>query len=243
LIVVPDWQDVGDDVANTLARYVSEGGNLLLCGAENARLFSSIFNLRVASRAANHTYLVADDSGFAEVTGSWVEVEAAQPEVVAFAYRTVDTRKNMLPLAIRLDHGKGSVLVCPGPIFSTYGNDSSPIIRSVVRRLLVPLHAPIVSLDGDYENLEIILRKKDNQTLIHLVNSAGAPVTGEFRHTGVVPPTGPIRLRMRLPAAPSSVVLEPEGTLLKGEYEAGEWRGILPDLHIHSIVRVSGEST
>jgi hypothetical protein len=243
LIVVPDWQDVGDDVANTLARYVSEGGNLLLCGAENARLFSSIFNLRVASRAANHTYLVADDSGFAEVTGSWIEVEAAQPEVVAFAYRTVDTRKNMLPLAIRLDHGKGSVLVCPGPIFSTYGNDSSPIIRSVVRRLLVPLHAPIVSLDGDYENLEIILRKKDNQTLIHLVNSAGAPVTGEFRHTGVVPPTGPIRLRMRLPAAPSSVVLEPEGTLLKGEYEAGEWRGILPDLHIHSIVRVSGEST
>ena len=100
----------------------------------------------------------------------------------------------------------------------------------------------MVSLEGDHADLEIVLRKKDARTLIHLINPAGTPVTGEFRHTGIVQRTGPIRFKVRLPAAPSSVTLEPEGTLLTGKYEGGEWHGILPDLHVHSIVRVSGES-
>ena len=117
LIVVPDWLDVGEEVAMTLARYIAGGGKLLLCGAENTHLFSGIFDLRVVVPVANHTYFLADDSGFAEVTGNWVELEAPQPEIAAFAYRAVDARKDMLPLAVHLDHEKGAVLVLPWPDF------------------------------------------------------------------------------------------------------------------------------
>ena len=53
--------------------------------------------------------------------------------MVAHAYPTPDTRKDALPLAVRVMHGKGTVVVCPGPIASAYGNGSTPIIRSVVR--------------------------------------------------------------------------------------------------------------
>jgi hypothetical protein len=242
LIVVPDWKDIGDELASTLAGYVAGGGKVLLCGAENARLFSSILNLRLSGPAQEHKYSVADENGFAEVAGSWIQIDAQQQEIMAHAYRTLDTRKSTVPLAVRVHHGKGTVVVCPGPIASAYGNTRTPILRSIVRPIVEDLHAPMVRLDGDFPALEIVLRKKDGQTLIHLINSAGAPNISELCHTGIVPRTGPIQLRIGLPSAPSQVVLEPEGTLLTGEYQAGEWRGLLPDLHVHSIIRIKGRA-
>ena len=240
LLVVPDWRDIGDEVAGTLTGYVANGGKLLLCGAPNARLFSSALNLRFTGEMAEQICFVADESGFAQLPGSWIHIDAPQADVIASAYRSLDARKDSFPLAVRMTHGKGTVVVCPGPIASAYGNGSTPIIRSVVRPIVEQLHAPIVRLDGDHPALEVVLRKKDGQTLLHLINSAGAPDTSEFRHSGVVPSTGPIHLRMQLPSAPSKVFHEPEGTPLTGEYKSGEWRGLLPDIHIHSIIRFQG---
>jgi hypothetical protein len=95
--------------------------------------------------------------------------------------------------------------------------------------------------------IEVVLRKKNGQLLIHLINTEGAPVTSEFRHSGVVPQTGPIRIRIRLCEPPLKVFLEPDGTLLSGEYVStestgGEWSGVVPDLHIHTIIRIQGRA-
>jgi hypothetical protein len=240
LIFVPDWSDIGPEIVSTLTSYVAEGGQLLLCGAENARLFAANFKLRLTSEAQQHTYFLADESGFAQVPGNWVQIDAPQADVLARAYHTSDTRKESQALAVRVTHGKGTVVVCPGPVVSAYAGGSTPIIRSVMRSIVEPLHTPIMRLEGDYPAVEIVLRKKDGQTLVHLINASGAPVTAEFRHSGMVTSTGPIRLRMRLPSAPSKVILEPEGTPLAGGYQSGEWRGLLPDLHVHSILRVVG---
>jgi hypothetical protein len=151
-----------------------------------------------------------------------------------------DTRGEALPLAIRAVHGKGTVVVCAGPIASAYGNGSTPIIRSVMREMVAPLHAPMVRMDGNYPALEVVLRKKEGQILVHFVNSAGAPDTAEQRHSGIVPSSGPIRLHIRLSRAPAKVWVEPGGGLLTGEYKAGEWTGVVPDLHVHSFLRLEG---
>jgi hypothetical protein len=129
-------------------------------------------------------------------------------------------------------------VLCPGPIASAYGNGSTPIIRSVVRAIVEPLHAPMVRMDGEYPALEVVLRKKDGHLLIHLLNSAGAPDTAEYRHSGIIPSSGPVRFRIRLSRAPSKVWIEPQATPLKGEYKAGEWTGVLPVLNVHSFLRV-----
>jgi hypothetical protein len=168
-----------------------------------------------------------------------MEIDARPADIVATGYRTADTRKDAVPIAIRVKHGQGTVVVCPGPIASMYGGASSPILRSAVRHIMAQLLEPVVRLDGEYPAVEVVLRKKDGYTLIHLINTAGAQVTGEFRHSGIVPHTGPVKLRIRLAKAPSQMILEPEGTLLTGEYDRGVWHGLIPDLHVHSMIRVS----
>jgi hypothetical protein len=248
LMVLPDWKDVGDDVVNTLAEYVNNGGKLLVCGAENARLLSGVFGLKLKGAAQEHSYFVEDESGLAELHGSWVEMDAAPKDVVAEAYRMRDARKDALPLGVRVQYGKGTAIVCATGLTSSYDKASTPIFKSIVRGMVSSLHAPLVTLEGDYPAVEIVLRKKDGYTLIHFINTEGAPVTSEFRHTGVVPPKGPIRFRFRQPGPPAKillgpdVVLEPEDTVLPRRYEAGEWHGLLPDLHIHAIVRIASGS-
>jgi hypothetical protein len=255
LIVVPDWQDIGEEVAATLTRYMASGGKLLLFGADNALLFSATLGLRLAGKAQERTYFVADGSGFAQITGSWIGTDAAESRIVAHAYRAPDTRPGAtagvgdaaLPLAVRLPYGKGTAVVCLGPIASAYGSDSTPILRSLVLGWLEPVHPSIVRLNPENPAIEAVLRKKNGQLLIHLINTEGAPVTGEFRHSGVVPQTGPIRIRIRLSEPPLKVFLEPDGTLLSGEYVStestgGEWSGVVPDLHIHTIIRIQGRA-
>ncbi len=255
LIVVPDWQDIGEEVVTIITRYVAGGGKLLLFGADNARLFSSILGLRLTGPAQERSYFVADESQLAQITGSWIGISAAESRIVARAYRTPDTRPGptadakyaALPLAVYLPHGKGSVVVCPGPIASTYGNDSAPILRSLVLSWLEPVHPPKVRLIPENPAIEVVLRMKNGQTLVHLINTEGAPVTGELRDSGVVPRTGPLRLRIRLSEPPLNVFLEPAGTPLPGEYlstesTGGEWSGVVPDLHVHSIIRVEGRT-
>jgi hypothetical protein len=255
LIVVPDWKDMGKEVAATLTKYVEDGGKLLLFGAENARLFSSALGLRFTGPAQEMTYFVAGEMGFAQITGSWIELDAPTNQFAAHAFRNPDSRpattpftsKSALPLAVHVPHGKGSVVVCPGPIASSYGSDSTPILRSLVLNLLKPVYAPMVHLYPENPAIEVVLRKKIGQMLIHLINSEGTPVTSEFRHSGVVPRTGPIRLRIRLSEPPLNVFLEPDGPPLSGEYlstesTVGEWSGVVPDLHVHSIIRVQGRA-
>jgi hypothetical protein len=189
LIVVPDWKDIGDSVADILTGYVRNGGKMVVFGNENASLFVARLNLRMLGPASERTYFVADDSGFAQVHGNWMEFDAAQTQVVAYGYSAPDTRKDRIPIAALVRNGKGSAVVCPVPITSLYASDTTPVFRSLMRGILEPLLKPMVRLDGDYPALEIVLRQKAGQTLIHLINTDGVPVANGFRHSGVVPNT------------------------------------------------------
>jgi hypothetical protein len=239
MIVVPDWQDIGDEAADTLTKYAGDGGKLAIFGAENATLFADRLGMHFAGPPADQMYSLADDTGFTMVRGRWLEFDPMQPHILAYCYPAVDTRKDSKTIASLIEHGEGSVVVCTGPLLSGYEAVFSPILRSLVREILKPLPQPAVRLDKDYPALEIVLRKKDGQMLVHLINVEGAFVSDEQTFDGMVPNTGPIRLHIKLPKPPLQAVLEPEGAPIDGEYRNGEWSCVLPGLHIHSIIRIA----
>jgi hypothetical protein len=241
LVVVPDWKDLGEEVASVLTGYATGGGKLLLCGAENARLFAGALHLKLKVVEPSQERFVAGDGGFAALQGPWAEVDAPAEQVLMKAYRSVDTRKDASPLGIQMPLGKGTVIVCPGPLMSGYGTTRASVIRAVGRRFAALLHEPAVRFSSEHPEIEIVMRRKDGRMFIHLINLAGATVTGEFRSSGVALGTGPLNISVRLPLAASRVVLEPEGTELAGRYRDGRWNGTVPSLEIHSILGIEGE--
>ena len=234
LIVVPDWGDLGSEVLDILTKYVAGGGKLLLFGAENARLFSENFNLRFAGPPQFHSVCAADDpasprykaAGFPSMLRpriSWPTPSPTETRAKAWGRSPGGPCQSW--------HGNGCRLPRPHCYYLRKIPQPCPALRGGARHrgAVASAHRRLGPNDPA---LEVVLRTKDGQTLIHLINTDGAEVNRQYAHTGVVNRTGPIRLRLRMAAAPGHVFLEPEGTPLPGRYEAGKWHGTLPDLEI-----------
>lgn len=237
LVVVPDWVDIGDAAAKVLADYVAAGGNMLCCGAANAELFAPLLHFQLNGPAARKSYFIAGDAGFADVGGEWVDLTGVNVDIVLYAYRTLNSERDKVPLGIHVRHGKGSAVICPGPLTTEYAIGRTPLIQSAVRTLARSLRAPRVTIDSEFPWLEVVLRTKKGDLFVHFINVAGAPVTSEFRHTGFVPGSGSLNIAVQLRAAPTRVLLQPGGQSLTGEYKDGAWHGTVPSVHIHSILQ------
>ncbi|MFW6033452.1 MAG: hypothetical protein ACOCTI_08785, partial [Phycisphaeraceae bacterium] len=135
-----------------------------------------------------------------------------------------------------------------GPLGAGYLCSRSPLLRDWLDHLLRRLYRPLVTVAPDQAagGLELVLRVRPGQTLIHLVNLRGMPACGEAAADGSaascrldrVPEVGPLRLHVRLAGRPGRVSLEPGGAPLSTRWDddAGELTVSLPRLHIHSVV-------
>ncbi len=240
LVVVPDWENLGGDVMAHILAYAGAGGKVLLCGAANAALFGSRLHLHTAGVVTKTRYFAVDDIGFALIQGDWLDVTAPEPQILERAYPDADTRHSGIAMGIRVPYGEGVFMVCPRPLTAEYASWRTPVILSVVRRLASTLHERHVQIDPVLPSVEVALRTKDGDLFLHFINLAGAPVTGEFRHTGYVPPTGALQVVVRLQAKPETVYLEPARTVIHGEYSAGMWRCTLEGVRVHAALRFVG---
>jgi hypothetical protein len=238
VVVIPDWKDIGPEHVAPLLSYVADGGRLMLCGAENARLFAKGLSVEFSGALFTSTRLLSGEIGFATLQGSWIAVRASAAQALAQSYPDADSRTDGLPMAVRLPAGKGTVVLCPGPLLSGYASASSPITLAVIRRAMAELASPMVAIENYPPSVEVVLRSKRGETLIHLVDTTGASVTGRFRHTGVVPQLGPLNVQIRLKNAPKKAVAEPGGAEITGRFQEGVWHAVLPPFHIHTILRI-----
>ena len=87
--------------------------------------------------------------------------------------------------------------------------------------------------------VEVVLRRKKGRLLVHLINTAGLTASTDFQNGGYVPVVGPLRLKVKLPAAPSKVTVEPGARSVAGAWTKGVWQATLPKLEIHDIVSFS----
>ena len=122
-----------------------------------------------------------------------------------------------------------------GPAGAIYAVSHTAPLRQFIRRVVDRVFTPMVKLEGP-PAVEAVLRRKNGKTLLHLVNFAGMQVSGDYMSQDFIPPVGPVRFAMRLPARPRSVTLHPEGKALGGTWGNGTWTGKLERLGIHSIV-------
>lgn len=133
--------------------------------------------------------------------------------------------------------GKGKAAYICGDIFGAYiernqwnlKNLLKNIINIVVPEKLVEIEAPDV--------VEVVLTKKRNKPLIHLINHSGERPLGEnIAFTEDIIPVYDIIARVKFDGLPKSVKLMPENKELHWYVQEGKVTIKIPELKIYSIV-------
>lgn len=235
LIVAPDWPDIGGEAQKILSAHVRQGGKVVVAGAENAALFAKELGVRLAGAPSLQTTYVLGGEVFGNARGVWQEVEAVEAQVIEERFPTYDSTRDGKCAATVNRFGGGAIAGIYGPIGAVFAATHAPAIRRFVKRVMERLFQPAVEVEGP-PTVEVSLRKKNGKLLVHLGNCTAMQVAADYAAMDFVPPVGPLRVTLKLPAKPRRVTLEPEGQPLRGEWRNGAWSGTIARLDIHAIL-------
>ena len=94
---------------------------------------------------------------------------------------------------------------------------------------------PQVAVDGP-PCVDLAVRTKDDQILIHLLNTAGMQVTSAYTIRDFIPAVGPLTVRVRMESKPTSVTLVPADVDIEWTWAEDTLSITLPALHIHNVI-------
>jgi hypothetical protein len=244
MLVLPEWTGVGEAVKKSLLEYVSTGGVLLVSGAANAALFGAEAGVRLLGKeAVVEEAFLGGSEVLANLHGLWRDLDPGDAPghatVLENRFSVYDTRSGGKPAALARKIGKGEIVLVAGPAGTVYAQTHTPAVRDFVKRLVAPRFNALVQVVAP-PTVEVVLRRKKGRLMVHLLNSAGMQVAGDYAATDFVPEVGPVT--MRLAWAPSKVQLAPDGQVLTAVHNRlrgkGFWEIRVPKLHIHSVVIV-----
>jgi hypothetical protein len=143
--------------------------------------------------------------------------------------------------------GKGRVYSVPFALFSnTLEMGIRGKFKEYVMERILPLSKRLASTDAP-SSVEIILREKDNQKVVHLVNMAKGERTRDERNSWNlstciknIPATPPCNITLSLTGKPKSVILQPQGLeVMDWTYKKGYLQVTVPSFDIHQMLIVN----
>ena len=133
-------------------------------------------------------------------------------------------------------YGRGRI----GAIYFSFGDYYHKATTVVARKFLNSLvrelfPEPMVEVAGS-ESVDVLLTKKGNKDIVHLINTAGQQDNARVQIFDEIPPVGPLDIVFRLGRNPKRLTLEPGGTDLPFSYEDGVIRLVVPRLDVHRMI-------
>ena len=245
VIVAPEQDDMSGEMVAALKLFVNRGGKLLLSGAAALDRFGAEFlGVKAGERLGPGSYHVpAGDGSYPVYSASWQMVEATEAQAMGHLGATglLDERLLAGPAWTIHKVGRGAVAWIPFDIFRNFERNRYPgvrqfvgeVARKLVGRLPIRVSAPV--------SVDVVLRKKDNCTLVHFINrSSGIPNVPNSGAIDDIFPVGPMTVEIDLPAEPHQVTLAFEKAPFKWEYlpgaKGGKLKATLEQVTIHAAI-------
>ena len=271
VVVVPEQHALSPAMRESLAGYLRRGGKVLATGARLFdRLGAEIVGARAAGMAKERSYAVQAGGGeFAAYCEEWLMLEPEGADVL----RTLgdgcflDGCDTGRPAAVRHRVGKGRIVYVPWSLFAEFHRNRYPLtrvfagelVRSLAGRFPIEVDAPV--------SVDVTLRCKSGQTIIHLVNrSSGIPNQPNNGAIDEIPHVGPITVTVSSPSkssgppkssrspessqrsepsqrsgpsGPARVERLLEAGAMDWSYAKGKVTVKLASIHIHTALRIS----
>ena len=146
----------------------------------------------------------------------------------------------------RNQHGRGMAYYVSVPMLSTFKKQKVPfdLIREVMHTVYPRENRHVRTKLPSH--VEVVLRRKGNQYILHLVNMASgersyASRRGYHRPVTIssLPPVKPHTIIVRVPRKPKKITLQPEGVSLEEwTYRDGRLEFVVPVFEVHRMIVV-----
>jgi hypothetical protein len=238
LIVVPEQEDLSAMAIERLTDYARAGGRVVVSGARVAEVLPELTGAKPSGEPIHdHVLLRSGETSF-KASGSWQPVEPTTATAVSRLLRGWEPTDETDDVVITAnDVGSGRVVAVHGTLFTHHATYNVPRSRDLIVELCRLTGAELDLAVDSAPGVHVTLRRKDSQTIVHLVNMDGwhplAPVT---THVDSIRPTGLITVRLRTAQPPASVHLAPGGEVLTSSYADGWMTVHVPTVDIHAAV-------
>lgn len=243
LVVVPEQTHLTQELLGTLREYAEGGGWVLMTGEQLAGEHGELLGVEAGESLPEDTpwYLPVEDQAI-PVMGPWQPVRVLDGTTVyAEAMKQQEPSKDVVPgrnlITIRR-LGEGGIIAAHGPLFRNYFLGHYPMLRKLIANLIRETGiAWDVTVEGPAW-LELVLRRRDEQVVINLINrGSGETLSGSRVTVEDLPPVEKVIVRMKLDKPPTSVEAVPDD--VKWIYERGELRIDVPQVAVHTAVLVN----
>ncbi len=243
LLIVEDPAALTTETVDAVIEFVQDGGDVLMTGR------GLVHDTRLRQLFGISDIVVPND---AEELVVQLEDTTAQFEnhlfrcTLSSAERILDVEDNLgqrHPLLVSNSIGEGNAFYAAIALLSRQKHTVVPesLQRDVLAAVL-PSEARVVNTDAR-ETVEVVLRRKDNQYILHLVNRSEGDremyegPEGQAPRVTNIPAASACRVSIRVPAKPSIVTLQPQGELLREwVFTNGRLETNVPEFAIHQIV-------
>ena len=243
LLIVEHPEKITEEAASGILAFLQNGGRVLWSGKGLSLKMQEAFGIEIVGNSGGPAQLILSGNTDAiDFSRGFYLIRTRQAETRLELEAADGTRR---PFLTSCRVGRGQAFYSAMPLFTRhlkYGVPSE-LLERVFDTVLRPGERRVTTDAPD--DVEIVLREKEDQQILHLVNLArGKREVTPWRVHRLnkitdIPPARPCLASIRLSAKPSAVHLQPQGQELHDwSYENGRLRVSIPQFAIHQIVVV-----
>lgn len=172
IIVIPEWDDIGENMKNILAEYTNNGGNLLLIGEQTCRSIARAVGSNLGDTySLDEVSVLGKDGCFAAINDARAKKKIRVVDLIdgkGRLYANADLRDDILP-SYRIDsYGKGKIAYIPFDLGDEYRTARCYISRNYLGDIMKELSEPMIEINK--KNIDLILQKNGDGYILNLVN-------------------------------------------------------------------------
>ncbi|MFH0759483.1 MAG: hypothetical protein V2B15_19505 [Bacteroidota bacterium] len=240
VIVIPECDDLEARFMDELNDYVKGGGHLLIIGVKTTRLFEKELGIKSISPATEGVTFIESSGRIGSLRSDLVSVELMTgAKTLSTFYEGSDFRFRGDQIASSVNSlGKGSVTGIYFDAGSAYLKYKTPVLCDFIGDHLNDIFQDqLVEVAGS-DLVHVAVNTLNNHMYVNLINVAGEHTNQHAIAFDEIPSLKDLTVRIKTSQKPSRIVLQPDHTELKFDFQDGISTVAIPELSIHSILEI-----
>ncbi len=243
-----------NNIIEMLLEYASNGGILILLGADTMNVFEPYLHLDIELHKDNHPiYFLKGERSFLENRDSYAFIKNKEIDTIVPLYEgivegdlgctnpppTILHGDKEYPGLAKIKYGNGSILLAPMNLGRLYLNERTLEEEDFFSKLVLSTERQLIMHNHPTE-LDVVYRKKDERTYLHLINLLGSHRVNTISTFKSIPPVSNVDIKIKSAIKPSAIYSRPDHKLIAFCYDEKQKEILihLPFIELYEILEL-----